>query len=207
MRVFPVLVGGAKMPAEEELPPDLQPLCRRNAWDITEQAWDENFNRLLQALERSLGLRSQRLEGSIFSTRAKWILTAIGAAMGSAALLAVLATYTAGNNHAPSSDANGRPLSRAQARYAYSPPQEHPAAQPASAPEPPPRPVLTARHFVGRWNAMVTGNGQSLTSRLKFIVMRASASCSATKSLPSEDGTTIPQAGPWGDHRRCQFLE
>src|SRR5215469_3460700 len=142
MRVFPVLVGGAKMPADEELLPDLQPLCRRNAWEITEQAWDENFNRLLQALERSLGLRSKRLDGSMFSTRTKWIL----AAMGSVAMLAVLATYVAGNNHAPPSDTSRQPVSGAPARYASSPPQEHPAAQPASAPEPPPRPILTAGH-------------------------------------------------------------
>lgn len=37
MCVFPVLVGGARMPQEEELPADLQSLCRRNALEITEQ--------------------------------------------------------------------------------------------------------------------------------------------------------------------------
>src|SRR5579885_2851705 len=41
VRVFPVLVGGARMPSEEELPADLQSLARRNALEITEQDWDE----------------------------------------------------------------------------------------------------------------------------------------------------------------------
>jgi hypothetical protein len=49
MRVFPVLVGGAKMPNEADSPPDLQSLCRRNALELTEQDWDEDFNKLLKA--------------------------------------------------------------------------------------------------------------------------------------------------------------
>jgi hypothetical protein len=51
MRVFPVLVGGAKMPAEEDLPPDLQALCRRNAIELPEQHWDEAVQKLIKALE------------------------------------------------------------------------------------------------------------------------------------------------------------
>lgn len=55
MRIFPVLVGDADMPAEEELPTDLQPLAQRNAIELSEQSWDEDFNRLAAAIERSLG--------------------------------------------------------------------------------------------------------------------------------------------------------
>jgi len=43
------------MPAEEELPPDLRPLARRNALEIHEQDWEENVNKLVGAIERSLG--------------------------------------------------------------------------------------------------------------------------------------------------------
>lgn len=55
MRVFPVLVGGAKMPAEEDLPADLQPLARRNALELHEQDWDEDVDKLARAIENSLG--------------------------------------------------------------------------------------------------------------------------------------------------------
>src|SRR6185436_9202158 len=55
IRVFPILVGGAKMPAEEELPEDLQPLARRNAIELSEQDWSEDFEKLVGALERALG--------------------------------------------------------------------------------------------------------------------------------------------------------
>ena len=55
MRVFPILVGGAKMPAEEELPAELQALARRNALEVSEQDWNEDFEKLVKALERTLG--------------------------------------------------------------------------------------------------------------------------------------------------------
>src|SRR5215471_18893409 len=55
MRVFPVLVGGAKMPAEEDLPEELQSLARRNALEITEQDFDEDVTKLARAIERTLG--------------------------------------------------------------------------------------------------------------------------------------------------------
>src|SRR6185295_6249059 len=71
IRVFPVLVGGAKMPQEEELPADLQSLCGRNALEITEQDWDENFNKLLKALELSFGLPPKLLDGNRRSSRTK----------------------------------------------------------------------------------------------------------------------------------------
>ena len=54
MRVFPVLVGGAKMPKESELPPDLKPLCDRNALEMTEQDWEECCVKLARALETAV---------------------------------------------------------------------------------------------------------------------------------------------------------
>jgi hypothetical protein len=59
VRVFPVLVGGARMPSEEELPADLQSLARRNALEITEQDWDEGFEKLAEALDHALGVRGR----------------------------------------------------------------------------------------------------------------------------------------------------
>jgi hypothetical protein len=63
MRVFPVLVGGAKMPAEEDLPEEMQLLARRNALEITEQDFDEDVTKLARALERTLGWTSKQTTG------------------------------------------------------------------------------------------------------------------------------------------------
>ena len=64
MRVFPILVGGAKMPSETELPEELQPLLRRNALELSEQDFDEGVNKLVKAIERTPGwapARARRL--------------------------------------------------------------------------------------------------------------------------------------------------
>jgi len=79
MRVFPVLVGGAKMPAEEDLPPDLRSLCRRNALEITEQDWDEDLRKLVSALEIALRSSAERPgvpKPSLFSRR--WMFGSVG---------------------------------------------------------------------------------------------------------------------------------
>ncbi len=49
--VIPVLVGGARMPAAEDLPPDLRPLARRNAVELTDLRWRYDCERLLGALD------------------------------------------------------------------------------------------------------------------------------------------------------------
>ncbi|HEX3054122.1 MAG TPA: SUMF1/EgtB/PvdO family nonheme iron enzyme [Aggregatilineaceae bacterium] len=52
IRVIPVLVGDAAMPYEEQLPADLQPLCRRNALEVGDRDFDHHVERLVRALER-----------------------------------------------------------------------------------------------------------------------------------------------------------
>jgi TIR domain len=176
MRVFPVLVGGAKMPNEAEVPPDLQSLCRRNALEITEQDWDEDFDKLLKAMETSLGFRPKNLEGG--SSRKKWLW----AAAGGVAAVIMIAAYNARDNSpsgkAPSSPASsqagvrpdpGPPLAspapapkRANTQQAYVAPREPQPVEPTPTPEPPRRPALTAAHFVGNWVAAVNSNGQRL---------------------------------------------
>ena len=51
IRVIPVLVDGAQMPRELELPEDLQPLVRRNALELTLNQWRAGMDRLTQALD------------------------------------------------------------------------------------------------------------------------------------------------------------
>jgi hypothetical protein len=52
LRIIPVLVGGAEMPVEEDLPAELQALLYRNAWDLS----DRRFHQDVQVLIASIGL-------------------------------------------------------------------------------------------------------------------------------------------------------
>jgi TIR domain len=71
IRVIPVLVQGATMPSTDELPDDLAPLARRNAFELHDSSWREELQRLLTTLDRVLERRpggkrdtsSQRVEG------------------------------------------------------------------------------------------------------------------------------------------------
>lgn len=54
VRLIPALVGGARMPRREELPPELQELSRRNALELSESRWVYDVGRLLEALDEVL---------------------------------------------------------------------------------------------------------------------------------------------------------
>lgn len=56
LRVIPVLLQGAAMPAEDTLPAPLRPLARHNALALTDTHWDADLDRLIA----SLGLQSRR---------------------------------------------------------------------------------------------------------------------------------------------------
>lgn len=73
VRVIPVLVSGAKMPSETELPEPLKPLSRRQAHELSDSRWDYDVGRLLASIER-LGVkpRGRRKRGPAgLSSRAK----------------------------------------------------------------------------------------------------------------------------------------
>ena len=55
VRVIPVLVGGASFPSEEELPPDLAPLARRNAIEISAPRFRTDMAHLIRAIQSALG--------------------------------------------------------------------------------------------------------------------------------------------------------
>jgi hypothetical protein len=54
MRVIPVLVGGARMPAPHELPVELAPLTRRASIEVTDLRFDYDMDRLIYSLTRVL---------------------------------------------------------------------------------------------------------------------------------------------------------
>jgi formylglycine-generating enzyme required for sulfatase activity len=52
VRVFPILVNGAEMPAEEELPDPLKELHLRQAFELTVRHWHQDVAQLVQTLKR-----------------------------------------------------------------------------------------------------------------------------------------------------------
>jgi len=57
IRVVPVLVDGARLPTESELPEELRPLLRRQAFAIEDGRWRSDVGRLVEALSHLDGLK------------------------------------------------------------------------------------------------------------------------------------------------------
>ena len=53
IRVIPILVGQASMPAPEDLPADLADLARRNGFELRDSRWDSDVALLVRAIERA----------------------------------------------------------------------------------------------------------------------------------------------------------
>jgi len=56
VRVFPVLVDGAEMPLARDVPADLEPLTRRQAFPLTVRHWPEDVEKLVRCLRDVPGL-------------------------------------------------------------------------------------------------------------------------------------------------------
>jgi hypothetical protein len=56
IRVIPILVGGARMPGRDDLPPDLAALARRQAHEISESRWDYDVGALTRVLSNIPGI-------------------------------------------------------------------------------------------------------------------------------------------------------
>jgi hypothetical protein len=60
VQVIPVLVEGARMPSEADLPDELKPLARRQAHEIADSRWDYDVGRLADNIEATLGAGARR---------------------------------------------------------------------------------------------------------------------------------------------------
>jgi len=67
IRVIPVLIS-ATMPRESEIPPDLQPLVRRQAMEVSDRHWKQDLELLAQALEKIPGIVRQPPAGAASKT-------------------------------------------------------------------------------------------------------------------------------------------
>ena len=76
IKVIPVLVQGAKMPSEEELPQELIALAKRNALELSDARWDYDCSRLNETLSGVLGAANQKGQRapalSVGSTPLSW---------------------------------------------------------------------------------------------------------------------------------------
>ena len=85
--VVPVLVGGARMPAAEDLPAALAPLRHRNAFAVRDERWDDDVARLGDAIASYV--RSAPGNGGATRQRRRPALAAVAAAAVVAAALGV----------------------------------------------------------------------------------------------------------------------
>jgi hypothetical protein len=97
IKVFPLLVGGARMPDDDDLPADLKPLARRNALSLSEQDFDAGVEKLVRALQRMPGWDPAAVSG----TRRAPLLAGAAAV---AAIVMVAAFYFYGSDTAPAVD-------------------------------------------------------------------------------------------------------
>jgi hypothetical protein len=80
VHVIPVLVDGATMPTEDELPPDLAPLSRRQACELSDSRWDYDVEILTGRLRELVGEKPPR----------RWLRSAaVRMGLATAAVLAV----------------------------------------------------------------------------------------------------------------------
>ena len=90
--VIPVLVDGASMPRDEELPDALKGLTRRNAVTITDEGWDADVTRLAKVLAFDVS-------GSVAERRLNWlklgVLSLLFASMTFTTLMFARASFSA----------------------------------------------------------------------------------------------------------------
>lgn len=84
IRVVPVLVDGADLPTSEELPDDLQPLLKRQAYEISNKRWRYDTQQLIDFLEKNVGVLPRRIEPVLPAKKislpgtVKWVLWIAG---------------------------------------------------------------------------------------------------------------------------------
>ena len=69
IRVIPVLVQGAAMPAESDLPDDLKRLAKRQATEISDNRWEYDTGQLVKVLEKA-GVRPQPAQTTVSAEHA-----------------------------------------------------------------------------------------------------------------------------------------
>lgn len=98
-RIIPVLVGGAEMPGEDDLPAPLKPLSRRNGMVLRDAGFEQDFDQLLNAIlgrpRGYLKTELQRLRRLVHAVRWSAVLVpAVAAAIVLALWIGLLDAFT-----------------------------------------------------------------------------------------------------------------
>lgn len=116
--VIPVLVGGATMPAADDLPESIRPLVRRQALSIRDETWNADLDRLATALTDRTRPRHDGLPAAVGVGGGRSVVLAGLVIAGLALVLAVVWLYRSGSSPVPSASngpGGGRPDSSAAA--------------------------------------------------------------------------------------------
>jgi TIR domain-containing protein len=86
IRVIPVLVGGADIPTEHELPDVLSALSRRQVHELTDTRWEYDVTKLIAAIE-SIGIKAHSRSKRGLAIGPKWKTAAAVSAFGTLSLV------------------------------------------------------------------------------------------------------------------------
>lgn len=94
IRVIPVLVQGATMPREEDLPADVATLARRQAWEVSDLRWNHDVGKLIEKIAGDIpgSVRRSKPEPSL-SSRAGSKKIPIGPLLAVASLFIIVTSY------------------------------------------------------------------------------------------------------------------
>lgn len=101
IRVVPVLVGGAALPTEDELPDGLKGLLRRNACELSDTRWEYDVRQLVLRLRPG---RSSGFATALSSAAPSWLKGRRGYLLGGALAMlaaALLAVFVWGDSFLP----------------------------------------------------------------------------------------------------------
>jgi len=93
IRVIPVLVDGASLPKEEELPPELKSLIKRQSYELSNKRWQYDVDRLIDFLIRIAGItpgKIKHLVGQKPGLPKVWIYVAAGLVLLLIAVLIIM---------------------------------------------------------------------------------------------------------------------
>ena len=101
--VIPVLVGGATMPAAEELPEAIRGLARRHAMSVRDETWEADMDRLAAALRQGDAKASPVPQAAVSRRLGlpRYVLPLAVALVFAAILLVVLRTPGGGSSDGP----------------------------------------------------------------------------------------------------------
>jgi hypothetical protein len=133
IRVIPVLVGGASLPREDDLPEDLRALCARQAVEVRDAHFHSDAEQLIKVLHNAL-------HG--FGFRRQWALLLSGIAVALVVVAILLLRHSHPNTQTVSPPAVTQPVAQ----------RMEPSVSAVKEPVPS---VIKSASVAGKWNATV----------------------------------------------------